>query len=97
MDTTKSQIVFGLRKAFGQEYAGVWALRAMFHVTAQPTQSGGQRLLALYQREEQALQYRVPLDAGPSESRFSRVLALFLPEELNCFLCDLTEDPRCYK
>ena len=56
-----------LRKAFGQEYAGVRALRAMFHVTAQPTQRGSQRLLALDQREEQARQLRVPLDAGPAE------------------------------
>ena len=50
---TEAQIALGLRKAFGQEYAGVRALRAIFHVTAQPTQSGAQRLLALDQREEQ--------------------------------------------
>ena len=67
----------------------------MFHVTAQPTQSGAQRLLALDQREEQARQLRVPLDAGPAETRFSRVLALFLDEELNPFLSELTADPRC--
>ena len=92
---TEAQIALGLRKAFGQEYAGVRALRAMFHVTAQPTQSGAQRLLALDQREEQARQLRVPLDAGPAETRFSRVLALFLDEELNPFLSELTADPRC--
>jgi len=92
---TESQIALGLRKAFGQEYAGARALRAMYYVTAQPTQSGAQRLLALDQREEQARQHRVPRDAGPFETRFSRVLALFLPEELNPFLGELTADSRC--
>ena len=92
---TESQIALGLRKAFGQEYAGARALRAMYQVTAQPTQSGAQRLLALDQREEQARQHRVPRDAGPFETRFSRVLALFLPEELNPFLGELTADSRC--
>ncbi len=92
---TESQIALGLRKAFGQEYAGARALRAMFHVIPQPTQSGAQRLLALDQREEQARQHWVPRDAGPYEHRFSRVLALFLPDELNPFLGELTADPRC--
>ena len=46
---TEAHIALGLRKASGQEYAGVQALLAMFHVTAQPTQSGAQRLLALDQ------------------------------------------------
>ena len=92
---TESLIVLGLRKAFGQEYAGARALRAMYQVTAQPTQSGAQRLLALDQREEQARQHRVPRDAGPFETRFSRVLALFLPEELIPFLGELTADSRC--
>jgi hypothetical protein len=92
---TESLIALGLRKAFGQEYAGARALRAMYQVTAQPTQSGAQRLLALDQREEQARQHRVPRDAGPFETRFSRVLALFLPEELNPFLGELTADSRC--
>jgi hypothetical protein len=92
----EAQLTLGLRKAFGQEYAGARALRAMFHVTPQPTQSGHhQRLLALDQREEQARQHRVPRDAGPNEHRFSRVLALFLPDELNSFLGELTADPRC--
>jgi hypothetical protein len=92
---TEAQITLGLRKAFGQEYAGARALRAMFHVTPQPTQSGHQRLLALDQREEQARQHRVPRDAGPNEHWFSWVLALFLPDELNSFLGELTADPRC--
>lgn len=92
---TEAQIALGLRKAFGQEYAGARALRAMFHVTPQPTQGGHQRLLALDQREEQARQHRVPRDAGPNEHRFSRVLALFLPDELSSFLGELTADPRC--
>jgi len=92
---TESQIALGLRKAFGKEYAGVGALRALYHVTPQPTQSGAQRLLALDQREQQALQHRVPRDAGPNETRFCRVLALFLPEELSPFLSELTADPRC--
>ena len=94
---TDSQIALGLRKAFGKEYAGVRALRAMYHVTPQPTQSGAQRLLALDQREQQALQHRVPRDAGPHETRFCRVLALFLPEQLSPFLSELTTDPRCSK
>ena len=51
---TESQIALGLRKAFGQENAGYRALCALYRVTAQPTQSGAQRLLALAQREEQA-------------------------------------------
>lgn len=95
IDATEAQIALGLRKAFGQEYAGVWALRAMYHVQPHPTQTGAQRLLALDQREEQARQYRVPKDAGPCETRFSRVLALFLPDELAPFLGELTADPRC--
>ncbi len=92
---TESQIALGLRKAFGQEYAGVQALRAIYHVNPLPTQNGAQRLLALDHREEQARQHRVPRDAGPFETRFSRVLALFFPEELNHFLGELTADPRC--
>lgn len=92
---TESQIALGLRKAFGQEYAGVKALRAIYQVNPLPTQSGAQRLLALDHREEQARQHRVPRDAGPFETRFSRVLALFLPEELNHFLGELTADNRC--
>ena len=92
---TESQIALGLRKAFGKEYAGVRALRAMYHVIPHPTQSGAQRLLALDQREQQALQHRVPRDAGPHETRFCRVLALFLPEELSPFLSELTADSRC--
>jgi hypothetical protein len=32
MEATESQIALDLRKAFGQEYAGVWALRAFYHV-----------------------------------------------------------------
>jgi hypothetical protein len=91
---TESQIALGLRKAFGQEYAGARAFRAMFHVISQLTQSGAQRLLALDQREEQARQHRVSRDAGPYEHRFSRVLALFLQDELNSFLGELTADPR---
>jgi hypothetical protein len=67
----------------------------MFHVFPQPTQSGAQRLLALDQREEQARQHLVPWDAGQNEHRFSRVLALFLQEELNSFLGELTAYPRC--
>jgi hypothetical protein len=92
---TESQIALGLRKTFGQEYAGVRALRAIYQVHPLPTQSGAQRLLALDHREEQARQHRVPRDAGPFETRFSRVLALFFPEELNRFLGELTADPRC--
>ena len=92
---TEAQIALGLYKAFGQEYAGVRALRAAFHVSAQPTQSGAQGPMALDQREEQALQLRVPLDAGPAETRFSRVMALFLDEKLNRFLSELTTDSRC--
>ena len=95
IEPTESQIALGLRKAFGQEYAGVWALRSLYHVSPSPTQSGAQRLLALDQREELARQHRVPRDAGPCETRFSRVLALFLPEELNPFFGELTADPRC--
>ena len=95
MEATESQIALGLRKAFGQEYAGVWALRALYHVSPSPVQSGAQRLLALDHREEQARQHRVPRDAGPWETRFCRVLALFLPEELNPFLGALTADPHC--
>ena len=76
---TESQIALGLRKTFGQEYAGVRALRAIYQVHPLPTQSGAQRLLALDHREEQARQHRVPRDAGPFETRFSRVLALFFP------------------
>jgi hypothetical protein len=67
----------------------------MYQVTAKPTQSGAQRLLAPDQREEQACQHRVPQDAGPFETRFSWVLALFLLEELNPFLCELPVDSRC--
>ena len=92
---TEAQVALGLRKAFGQEYAGVRALRAIYHVNPLPTQSGAQRLLALDQCEQQALQHRVPRDAGPCETRFCRVLALFLPDELNHFLSELTADPRC--
>ena len=44
---TESKIALGLRKAFGHEYAGSRALRALYRVTAQPTQSGAQRLPAL--------------------------------------------------
>jgi hypothetical protein len=69
---TEAQIVLGLRKAFGQEYAGERALLAMFHVTPQPTQGGHQRLLGLYQREKQARQHRVPRNADPNEHRFSQ-------------------------
>ena len=92
---TESQIALGLRKQFGQEYAGVKALRAVYQVNPLPTQSGAQRLLTLDHREEQARQHRVPRDAGPFETRFSRVLALFLPAELNHFLGELTADNRC--
>ena len=85
-----------LRKAFGQEYAGDRALRALSNVTAQPTNCGAQPgLLALDEREAQARQHRVPRDAGPAECRFSRLLALFLDDELNSFLGELTADPRC--
>jgi hypothetical protein len=70
-------------------------MRSLYHVTAQPTQTGIQRLRALDQREEQARQLRVPLDAGPSEHRFSRLLALFLDDELNGFLQVLSGDPQC--
>ncbi len=90
---TESLIALGLSKALGQEYAGARALRVMYQVTAQPTQSGAQRLLALDQHEEQA--HWVPRDAGPYKTRFSRVLALFLPEELNPFLGEHTADSRC--
>ena len=65
----------------------------MFHVTAQPTQSWAQRLLALDQHEEQARQLLVPLDAWPAETRFSRVLALssgLVPWIIRIFL-DLLE------
>ena len=34
-----------VREAFSQEYAGIWTLRAMLRVTAQPTRSGTQGLL----------------------------------------------------
>jgi hypothetical protein len=95
MEATESQIALGLRKAFGQEYAGVWALRALYHVSPSPEKSGAQRLLVLDHREEQARQHRVPRDAGPCETRFCPVLALFLPEELNPFLGALTADPHC--
>ena len=66
----------------------------MFHVTAQPAQSGARRLLALDQREEQARQLGVPLDA---ETRSSRALTLLLDEELSPVLrlSELTADPRC--
>lgn len=92
---TEAQIALGLRQTFGVEYAGVWALRAMYAVAPSPTQSGSDRLRALDESEERARQHRVPRDAGPCETRFSRVLALFLPEELKLFLGELTADPRC--
>lgn len=92
---TEAQLSLGLRKAFGQEYAGARALRAIYHVLAQPTQGGAQRLMALDQKEEQARQHRVPYNAGPCEERFCRVLALFTDEEVNSFLSELTADPRC--
>ena len=69
-----------------KEYAGVRALWAMFHVTAQQGSAP--------HAEENARPLRVPLDAGPAETRFSRVMALFLDEELNPFLSELTADPR---
>ena len=57
--TVEAQIASGLRKALGQEYAVMRVLWArMFHVTAQPTQSEAQPLLALEQRKEQARQLR---------------------------------------
>jgi hypothetical protein len=57
-------------------------LAPLLHITAQPTQSEALRLLALDQREERARQHRVrvPLDAGPWETHFRRVLALLLRE-----------------
>ena len=62
-----------------------------------PTQSGAQRLLALDQREEQARQLRVPWMPGRRNPRFSRVMTLFLDDELKPFLTGskLTADPRC--
>ena len=95
---TEAQIALGLRKAFGQEYADVRSLWTMLHVTAQPTQNVARHLLALDQRVEQVRKLRVPLDAGPAETRFSRVMALFLDDELNPFLSDLTvtaAGPQC--
>lgn len=62
----------------------------MSHVTAQPAQTGAQRLRTLDQREEQARRLRVPLDAGPAEHRFSRLLPLFLADELDRFLLMLS-------
>jgi hypothetical protein len=92
---SEATIAVGLRREFGREYEGVRALRAMYNVTVQPTQSGAQRLMALNLREEQARYLRVPLDAGPAEHRFSRVLALFRDEELTPFLATLTTDDTC--
>jgi hypothetical protein len=71
---TEAQLAVGLRKLFGKEYAGAWALRDLFHVTAQPSQSGAQRLLALDQREALERQHHVPLNAGQNELLFSRLL-----------------------
>ena len=92
---SEEQIAVGLRREFGREYEGVRALRAMYHVPVHPTQTGAQRLMALNLREEQARYLRVPIDAGPAEHRFSRVLALFRDEELTAFLATLTADKTC--
>ncbi len=53
LEATESQIALRLRRAFGQEYVGVWALWALYHVSPSPTQSDTQRLLALDHCEEQ--------------------------------------------
>ena len=37
----------------------------------------------------------MPARSRPARRKFSRVLALFLPEELNHFLGELTADNRC--
>ena len=92
---TESQIALELHKVFGQECAGSRALRAWYHIRAQPTQSGAQRLFARDEREEQARQHRVPRDAGPAECRCRRLLALFHDDELNSFLGEMTGDTRC--
>ena len=83
---TGSKIGLGLRRAPGREYPDFRALRALCHVTAQQTQSGAQRLLALDQREEQARCHRVP--------RFSQLLALSLDGELDSFLSEVRTDTR---
>ena len=41
---TEAQLAYGLRKAFGREYEGARALRAMYHVSANPDLGGAQRL-----------------------------------------------------
>ena len=37
----------------------------------------------------------MPVDAGPHEHRFCKVLALFHPTELNAFYAELTRDDTC--
>ena len=92
---TEAQIACGLRKAFGREYEGVRAHRAMYQALANPDLGGAQRLRELTQREERARQHRVPYHVGPHEARFSRVLALFTDTEVNGFFNELSANARC--
>ena len=92
---TEAQIACGLRKAFGREYEGVRAHRAMYQASANPDLGGAQRLRELMQREERAKQHRVPYHVGPHEARFSRVLALFTDTEVNGFFNELSANARC--
>ena len=92
---TEAQIACGLRKAFGREYEGVRAHRAMYQASANPDLGGAQRLRELTQREERARQHRVPYHVGPHEARFSRVLALFTDTEVNGFFNELSANARC--
>ena len=92
---TEAQIACGLRKAFGREYEGARAHRAMYHASANPDLGGAQRLRDLTQREERARQHRVPYHVGPHEARFSRVLALFTDTEINGFFNELSANTHC--
>ena len=92
---TEAQIACGLRKAFGREYEGVRAHRAMYQASANPDLGGAQRLRELTQREERARQHRVPYHVGPHEARFSRVLALFTDTEVNGFFNELSANACC--
>lgn len=93
---TVDQVAYGLRTAFGTEFAGARAYRDTWHVTINPALQGGpDRLRVFNQREECARQHRVPVNLGANESRFYKLLDLFTPSERARLYAELTANAQC--
>jgi len=92
---TVAEIAYGLRTAFGKEYEGANAYRDTWHVPANLTLDGKDRLRALNQQEELARNHRVPLAPGAQECRFYKLLDLFSPSERSRLFAELTANVQC--